>query len=91
MTLTITKYYGYYCYTRPRLPCPWQIGSPKKLANMCAAAAYLNVEVEVRNHLSCLTRRSRFGPDGMPCVVLWRPEALDCRMLPSRGLEWTYP
>ena len=19
------------------------------------------------------------GPDGMPCVVLWRPEALDCR------------
>ena len=27
----------------------------------------------------CLTRRSLFGPDGMPCVVLWRPEALDCR------------
>ena len=28
-----------------------------------------------------LTRRSLFGPDGMPCVVLWRPEALDCRVL----------
>ena len=26
------------------------------------------------------TRRSHFGPDGMPCVVLWRPEALDCRV-----------
>ena len=22
-----------------------------------------------------------FGPDGMPCVVLWRPQALDCRVL----------
>ena len=39
-----------------------------------------------------LTRRSLFGPDGMPCVVLWRPEILACRVLhPSRGLEWTYP
>ena len=28
-----------------------------------------------------LTQRSLFGPDGMPCVVLWRPEALDCRAL----------
>ena len=27
------------------------------------------------------------GPDGMLCVVLWRPEALDCRVLilPPRG------
>ena len=26
----------------------------------------------------------------LPCVVLWRPEALDCRVLyPSRGLELT--
>ena len=41
---------------------------------------------------SCLTLRSLFGPDGVPCVVLWRPEALDCRELyPSRDLEWTYP
>ena len=28
----------------------------------------------------CLTRRNIFGSDGMPCVVLWRPEALDCRV-----------
>ena len=21
-----------------------------------------------------------FGPDVMPCIVLWRPEALDCRV-----------
>ena len=33
------------------------------------------------NHDVCLTRRSRFDPDGMSCVVLWRPEALDCRAL----------
>ena len=26
------------------------------------------------------TRRSLLGPDGMPCV-LWRPQALDCRVL----------
>ena len=41
--------------------------------------------------LSCLPFRSIFVvfdleksfvvPDGMPCVVLWRPEALDCRVL----------
>ena len=38
------------------------------------------------------TQRSLFGPDGMPCMVLWRPEALDRRVLfPSRDLEWTYP
>ena len=35
-----------------------------------------------------LTRRSPFGPDGMPCEVLWRPEALDCSVLyPSRVLH----
>ena len=28
----------------------------------------------------CLTRRRLFGPDGTPYVVLWRPEALDCRV-----------
>ena len=32
-------------------------------------------------------RRSHFGPDGMPCVVLWRPEALDCRM-PTPPETW---
>ena len=31
-----------------------------------------------------------FGPDGMPCAVLRRPEALDCRVgNPSTGLSWT--
>ena len=30
-----------------------------------------------------LTRRSLFGPDGMPCVVLWGLEALDCKVLIS--------
>ena len=30
--------------------------------------------------------------DGVPCVVLWRPGALDCRVpYPSRGSEWIYP
>ena len=29
------------------------------------------------HNVSYLTRRSLFGPDAMPCVVLWRPEALD--------------
>ena len=28
-----------------------------------------------------LTRNNMFGPDGMPCVILWRLEALDCRVL----------
>ena len=29
-----------------------------------------------------LVRRALYnGPDGMPCVALWRPEALDCREL----------
>ena len=35
------------------------------------------------------TRINLFGPGGMPCVVLWRPEALDCRvLLPSETLTW---
>ena len=29
----------------------------------------------------CLTRRSYFVRMELPCVMLWRPEALDCRML----------
>ena len=31
------------------------------------------------------------GPDGMPCTVLWRPEALDCRVLiPSEAWNNIY-
>ena len=30
--------------------------------------------------ICCLTLRSAFGPDGMPRVVLSRPEARDCRV-----------
>ena len=32
------------------------------------------------------------GPDGMPHVILWRPEAINCRvLLPSRDVEHVYP
>ena len=33
--------------------------------------------------MRCLfwARRSLLGPDGTPCVVLWRPEALDSSVL----------
>ena len=27
-----------------------------------------------------MARGSLFCPDGMPYIVLWRPEALDCRV-----------
>ena len=41
--------------------------------------------------LVVLTRRSLFGPDGMPCEVLWRPEALDCRLLILQRLGMDLP
>ena len=37
----------------------------------------------------CFGSSEAFGPDG---VVLWRPEALDCRVLiPPEALELAYP
>ena len=31
-------------------------------------------------------------PMALPCVVLWRPEALDCRaLIPPEALELAYP
>ena len=37
----------------------------------------------------CLTRRNLLGPDGVHSMVLWRPEALDCRVLIQRlGMDF---
>ena len=47
--------------------------------------------------LSFAARKNLFDPDGMPCMVLWKPKALDCRALdPPRILATaharpTYP
>ena len=42
----------------------------------------LHLGLPPAEHFVCfLTRRSLFDSDGMPRVVLWRPEALDCRLL----------
>ena len=50
-------------------------------ANVAAGAAADHTQVVGGAFVVCLTRRDLFGPDGMPCVVLWRAEALDCRVL----------
>jgi hypothetical protein len=58
--------------------------------------------VSRRSHLSCAGPRrfsAVFGLGGVlsvqsesPCVVLWRPEALDCRVLiPPEAFELAYP
>ena len=49
-------------------------------------------DVEVSFFVVCLTRRSLLVLTEFPCVVLWRPEALDCRVLiPPEALELAYP
>ena len=58
----------------------WRL--PQRCARRCA-------------HHLFLTRKNMFGPDGTPCVVLWRPGALDCRVpIPPKtwnGLTHTPP
>ena len=64
------------------------------------ASTHLKAIVLFHMLFVCLARRSLFGPGGMPCVVPWKPEALDCSVLipleawnrfdrnpPSVGLE----
>ena len=40
---------------------------------------YLDSIMRTRVYLF-LAWRSLSGPDALPCVALWRPEALDCRV-----------
>ena len=35
----------------------------------------------IDSHLSCFDSEGSLDLDGMPRVVFWRPEALDCRVL----------
>ena len=56
--------------------------SPVKIAPCVRHSQYIFIFNMMRKMCICLTRRILFVVRmEFPCVVLWRPEALDCRVL----------
>ena len=63
------------------------------IAELLVAADHVLHSQRQLGHLlfSFLARRNLSGPDGMPCMVLWRLEALDCRVQIPPDFGWFYP
>ena len=85
-----------YVYPRKRKTLPKQrttVHRPRPRADARRSRSRLALcPAEPRAHFCFDSEESFLVRMESPCVVLWRPEALDCRVLyPSRGLELTYP